>query len=196
LLQASGTLKPLEAEVLDVITETDGRVFPGRAALFLDRDGVINERIVGGYIVELAQLRILEPFLAAFGAISRLWDGPIVLISNQAAVAKGLLDEAALREIMRRTVEVLGEHGIDVAAWYCCPHGPGEGCTCRKPLPGMFALCAKQLGVRVERSCFVGDTDSDEAAGSAAGCATFILDPAVPESFAAARAFADRKLAR
>ena len=188
-------MKPLEAQVLDVVTETDGRVFPGRAALFLDRDGVINERIVGGYVVELAQLRILEPFLGAFGGISRGWDGPIVLISNQAGVAKGLLDEAGLRAIMRRTVEVLGEHGIDVAAWYCCPHAPGDGCTCRKPLPGMFALSAEQLGLRVERSCFVGDTDSDERAGRAARCATFIVDPAVPESFAAARAFVDRELA-
>jgi D-glycero-D-manno-heptose 1,7-bisphosphate phosphatase len=186
----------LEAEVLGVVTETNGRVFPGRAALFLDRDGVINERIAGGYIVELAQLRILEAFLAAFGDISRHWDGPIVLISNQACVGKGLLDEAGLRAIMQRTVELLGEHGIDVAAWYCCPHAPGDGCTCRKPLPGMFALCAEQLGVRVERSCFVGDTDSDEAAGSAAGCATYIVDTAVPESFAAARAFVDRALAR
>ena len=107
----------LRSEPRVVLSETDGRVFPGRVALFLDRDGVVNERILDGYVVDLAQLRILEPFLRAFGNISLRWDGPIVMISNQAGIAKGLLDEAGLRAIMRRTVEVLGEYGIDVAAF-------------------------------------------------------------------------------
>lgn len=183
-------------ETLPLISESDGRMFPEQPALFLDRDGVINERIVGGYIVELAQLRILEPFVEAFGGISRVWPGPIVLVSNQACIAKGLLDDDGLRAIMRHTVQLLGANCIDVAAWYCCPHAPGDGCTCRKPLPGMFAQSAAELGLRVDRSCFVGDTESDAAAGEAAGCTTFLVDPTDAGSFRSARAFADRMLAR
>jgi len=188
--------QPVTTAARAPIGESRGFTFPGKPALFLDRDGVINERIQDGYVLELEQLKILEPFLATFGGISTAWAGPIVIVSNQACVGKNLLDERGLRAIMRATVAALREEDIHIAAWYCCPHAPEEGCECRKPRPGLFVRGVAELGVRIDRSCFIGDLESDAQAGAAAGCSTYIVDAADQASFQAARAFADTVLRR
>lgn len=173
-----------------MLMESSRGSYRAGGALLLDRDGVINRRILNGYVLGEEQLSFIPAFLHAFRGFSGQASQRVVVLSNQACIGKGLLSEGLLRRIMRRTARVLGEHGIAISAWYCCPHVPDAGCECRKPQPGLFAACAQQLGVDLQRSRFIGDTRADILAGRAAGCPTLLVDAADSESFEAARAFA------
>ena len=87
------------------------------------------------------------------------------VVSNQAGVAQGLLTEAAVEAVMARMQEVLGP--FDTVLW--CPHGPDDGCGCRKPAPGMVKEAARQLDVDPTRCALIGDTGADVDAAQAAG---------------------------
>jgi histidinol-phosphate phosphatase family protein len=87
------------------------------------------------------------------------------VVSNQSGVARGILTAGQVEDVNRRVVELLGPFGTVV--W--CPHGPADGCRCRKPAPGMIDRAAAALGVRVERCAVVGDIGADVDAARAAG---------------------------
>ncbi len=159
----------------------------GRAAAFLDRDGVLNELVpdrVSG--VPESPLRVDDVRLApgaavAAGALARL-GFVLVCVSNQPAAAKGKVSVAQLRAVHDRVLELLGEQGVTLAASRLCLHhehgvvpelsGP---CECRKPAPGMLLDEARSLGIDPRASWMVGDTDADMAAGKAAGCMTLLI---------------------
>ncbi len=132
-----------------------------RPAVFLDRDGtLIEER---GY---LDHLDLMAPFLGTPAALARLRDAgfALVLVTNQAGVARGLFDEAFVQEAHRHLAALLARDGIALDGYYYCPHHP-EGvveayrrvCRCRKPGPGMVEQAAHDLGLDVARSFVVGD---------------------------------------
>jgi D-glycero-D-manno-heptose 1,7-bisphosphate phosphatase len=170
---------------------------PGRpACVFLDRDGVINERIVDGYVVDWSQFRWRDHAIDALQTLGAT-KLPLVVVSNQSAVGRGLLTREGLVTIMETMRAYLARRGIDLLAWYCCPHRPDEGCRCRKPGIAMFEACAATYGFDLARSYLIGDAESDVAAGRAAGCATFVVESERPEQFvAAAQAIAAREMAR
>jgi len=145
--------------------------------VFLDRDGVINERIVGGYVLHWADFRWRPGAIAAMRALSAA-GLPLVVASNQSAVGRGLMTSATLVDIMRRMTNELDSYDIPLAAWYCCPHAPDAGCTCRKPGTAMLASCARDLHVNLSRSFLIGDSPSDIEAGTAAGCTSFLVEGA------------------
>lgn len=87
------------------------------------------------------------------------------VVSNQSGVARGVLTADQVEKVNRRVVELLGPFGAVV--W--CPHGPADGCRCRKPAPGMIDRAAAALGVPVERCAVVGDIGADVDAARAAG---------------------------
>ena len=87
------------------------------------------------------------------------------VVSNQSGVARGILTAGQVEDVNRRVVELLGPFGTVV--W--CPHGPADGCRCRKPAPGMIDRAAAALGVPVERCAVVGDIGADVDAARAAG---------------------------
>jgi histidinol-phosphate phosphatase family protein len=87
------------------------------------------------------------------------------VVSNQSGVARGSLTVDQVERVNRRVVELLGPFGTVV--W--CPHGPADGCRCRKPAPGMIDRAAAALGVPVERCAVVGDIGADVDAARAAG---------------------------
>jgi histidinol-phosphate phosphatase family protein len=97
---------------------------------------------------------------------------PSAVITNQSGIARGLLTRAHVEAVHRRLEGMLGPLG----PFLVCPHGPADGCTCRKPAPGMLLAAAARLGVPVRRCAVVGDIGADMAAAAAVG-ATAVLVP-------------------
>ena len=151
------------------------------AAVFLDRDGVINERPGDGFVLSWSDFVWRPDAIAALRTLAdRGW--PLVVVSNQSCVGRGLLTAAKLVGIMTNMTAALDKAGVPLAAWYCCPHVPEAGCDCRKPLPGMLLRAARELNLNPGLSHMIGDTVRDIEAGAAAGCATHLIDGSDPQA--------------
>lgn len=139
-----------------------------RPAVFLDRDGVLNQNRAD-YVRTWQQVEFLP---GVFAAMQRLAASPfvVVVVTNQSAVGRGLMTVDGLAVIHRGIVRQVQQAGGRIDAVYACPHGPDEGCSCRKPQPGMVLRAALDLGIDLERSYLVGDAVSDMQASLAAGC--------------------------
>lgn len=139
-----------------------------RGLVILDRDGVINED-------SAAYIRSPDEWLPLPGsleAIARLTAAGfrIAVATNQSGVARGLFDQATLAAIHDRMHECTRNAGGEIACVAVCPHGPDEGCVCRKPEPGLLEHIGRELGVSLAGVPFVGDSLRDLEAASHAGC--------------------------
>lgn len=150
-----------------------------RPAVFLDRDGtVIQEQ---GY---LGRLDLVQPFPYAAGAIRLLRDAgfAVVIVTNQAGVARGFFDEVFVRAAHDHLSALLAAGGAVVDGYYYCPHHP-EGtveryrmaCRCRKPGPGMIEMAARELDLDVQGSFVVGDKWLDVGLAENAGAAGVLV---------------------
>ena len=142
-------------------------------AVFLDRDGVLNEvRMAGGVASGPRRVGELHIVPGARAGLLRLKAAGLTLIvvSNQPDVARGDLSAAALEEINQAL-----RAALPVDAVYVCPHDTADGCDCRKPSPGLITAGAAALGVDLARSCLVGDRWVDLAAARAAGIDAILL---------------------
>jgi D-glycero-D-manno-heptose 1,7-bisphosphate phosphatase len=141
--------------------------------VILDRDGTINED--RDDYVKSPEEWVAMP--GALEAIARLnhagWH--TVIATNQSGLARGLLDMATLNAIHARMNRELAAFGGRIDAVFFCPHGPDDGCRCRKPLPGLFEMIAERYGVDLGEAHLVGDSLRDLQAGAAAGCATHFV---------------------
>ncbi|MFC4487110.1 D-glycero-beta-D-manno-heptose 1,7-bisphosphate 7-phosphatase [Tepidiphilus baoligensis] len=151
----------------------------GKPAVFLDRDGVINED--RGYVHRWEDFSFLP---GAIDALRQLQQKGylLVVITNQSAVARGLCTEADVLALHERMCAFLRERGIELAGIYHCPHHPqgsvsdyAIACACRKPEPGMILRAAQAHGIDLSRSLLVGDKISDLEAGRAAGIPSLYL---------------------
>jgi D-glycero-D-manno-heptose 1,7-bisphosphate phosphatase len=138
---------------------------PRRLAL-LDRDGTI--------IVDKVHLSDPDRIEFAPGAIEGLRllrdaGFALVLITNQSGIARGLFDAATLERIHARLASMLAAEGLRLEAIYFCPHGPDDGCDCRKPAPGMLRQAMRDLGFGLDEVVMIGDSDADMGAAAAAG---------------------------
>jgi histidinol-phosphate phosphatase family protein len=140
-----------------------------RPAIFLDRDGVINRRRPGDYVLNWSQFEFVPGIREALKQIASL-GLPMIVISNQAAIGKGLLATDALQEINTRMRQTLLQDGTALTAAYYCPHKSEENCACRKPRPGLIYAAANDFNLDLSRSVFVGDSEADVEAARAAGC--------------------------
>jgi D-glycero-D-manno-heptose 1,7-bisphosphate phosphatase len=141
-------------------------------AVFLDRDGVINRKAPEGrYITRWREVEFL-PGVAE--AVKRIHEAgfEVIVVSNQRAVAKGLISKTELEFLHLRMWQELfcEEKGFD--AVYYCPHDSHPPCGCRKPQPGMLLTAAQNRGIDLAPSWMVGDSESDVLAGRNAGCRT------------------------
>ena len=141
-------------------------------AVFLDRDGVINQRPVEGeYITRWEDFHIL-PGVAEGIALLNNAGLSVIVVTNQRCVAKGLITEANLRKMHERMTDVLARAGAKIDATFFCPHENEPRCDCRKPAPGMLLNAARLRGIDLRTSWMVGDSDNDVEAGVNAGCKT------------------------
>jgi len=144
-------------------------------AIFIDRDGVINYRRPGSYVLNWPQFTFIPGIREALNQIASL-GLRMIIISNQAAVGKGLLDLAGLQKITARLYQTLAADGTFLAAAYYCTHRPDENCVCRKPKPALLQTAAADFDIDLSRSIFIGDSDTDVQAARAAGCASVLLN--------------------
>ena len=136
--------------------------------LILDRDGVINHDS-DAYIKTLDEWLPIASSIAAIARLSRAgWT--IAVATNQSGLARGYYDLATLDSMHARLRELVAEQGGEVGLIVHCPHGPNDGCDCRKPKPGMLQQIATHYGVSLNGVWFVGDSRSDLDAALAVDC--------------------------
>jgi D-glycero-D-manno-heptose 1,7-bisphosphate phosphatase len=144
-----------------------------RPAIFIDRDGVINANRAD-YVKSWAEFEFLPGSREALVGLSGLgW--PVVVISNQSAIGRGLVSAATVAEINARMVAEIEQAGGRVDGVYICPHHPDEGCACRKPQPGLLMDAALELGLDLGCSYVIGDAESDILAGLAVGAQPILV---------------------
>jgi histidinol-phosphate phosphatase family protein len=137
-------------------------------AVLCDRDGTL--------VVDVpynGDPALVEPLPGVAAGLDRLRAAGVRLavVSNQSGGARGLLTAVLVEAVNRRVVDLLGP--FDAVLW--CPHGPDDGCACRKPAPGLVLAAADACGVPVERCAVVGDIGADVAAAAAAGAASILV---------------------
>ncbi len=144
-----------------------------RPAVFLDRDGTLLEE--AGYLDRLERLVFFPYSVDAVRLLNRAGFA-VVIVTNQAGVARGIFKEAFVADAHRHIAERLALGGGRIDAFYYCPHHPEavvaslrRECDCRKPRPGMFLRAAEELTLDLSRSFVVGDRWHDLAAGQRVG---------------------------
>ncbi|WP_435057763.1 D-glycero-alpha-D-manno-heptose-1,7-bisphosphate 7-phosphatase [Streptomyces sp. bgisy060] len=150
-----------------------------RPAVFLDRDGTLTEP--RHYPTRPNDL-VLQPDVGAPLRALQHEGFALIVVTNQSALARGLLDAEGLEAMHDRLRALLGRHGVHLDGIYACPHHP-EGtmpryrgtCQCRKPAPGMLQQAAHDLGIDLTRSWTVGDSACDIDAGRRAGTRTALV---------------------
>jgi histidinol-phosphate phosphatase family protein len=140
----------------------------GRFVL-LDRDGVINQRIPGGYVTSWAQFKFLPGVLEALRALANA-NISVLIVSNQACVGKGLLTSEKLYEITQRLLMEVESNGGKIHGVYYCPHRPDDACNCRKPKPGLLTKAQSEHGFHFEETPLIGDSETDLIAAKSVGC--------------------------
>ena len=144
-----------------------------RPAIFLDRDGVINENRAD-HVMAWDQFVFVRGALAGLRTLAAL-DVPVIVVTNQAVVGRGDLPAETLQALHDRMCRLIERHGGRITAVYVCSHRPEDGCACRKPLPGLFVEAARDHDLDLASSYFIGDALTDIAAGQAAGCTTVLV---------------------
>lgn len=142
-------------------------------AFLLDRDGVLIENRAD-YIRSWDDVRFIPSGLSAMASL-RSSPYRIAIVTNQSAVGRGLLTRAEAEAINQRLVNHVNQAGGRIDGVFLCPHTPEEGCSCRKPRPGLLLQAAEALDLDLRRSILVGDTLGDLQAGAAAGVGTLAL---------------------
>ena len=162
--------------VLRYIATTVSATTAARPALFLDRDGVLNRRVIGGYVTRPEGLELLPTAVEAARVVGARGT-PIIIVSNQGAISRGLATAGEILAVNAALLIALAARGVAVDGVYVCPHHPDapapslRECLCRKPKPGMLLQAARDLCVDLQRSVLVGDQQSDAGAARSAGLA-------------------------
>lgn len=136
--------------------------------LLLDRDDTILDD--PGYLSDPAKVVFLPGAIEGLAAFARAgW--PLVVVSNQSGLGRGLFSEDDLEAVHRRFREELRAHGVELAGLYFCPHAPAEACACRKPQPALAERASRELGLPLRQAVMVGDKESDLEMGRRIGAA-------------------------
>ena len=151
-----------------------------RRALFLDRDGTLVHPF--HYPSRPEHLRLYDTIGPELCSLQEM-GFDLVVITNQAGIARGYFTEADLQRMHDYLISELSSLGVHLSGIYHCPHHPdgvipelATRCSCRKPQPGMLLKAARDLEIDLQRSWFVGDILDDIEAGNRAGCHTVLVD--------------------
>lgn len=151
----------------------------GRPAVFLDRDGTLLEDV--GYLKSLDEVSLFPWTVDTIRSLNRA-GLPVVVITNQAGIARGMFDEAFVNGTHRYLSTLLEKGGAHIDAYYYCPHHPdgkvapyARACECRKPGRALVDRAARDLGLDPARSFVVGDTWLDIGLGRAVGARSLLV---------------------
>jgi histidinol-phosphate phosphatase family protein len=151
-----------------------------RPTVILDRDGVLNEKAPrANYVRNWAEFKWLPGALESLRALKEA-GFRVLIVSNQAGVARGAMTEADLLEIHRQMVKAAEREGGRIDAIYYCPHNWDENCECRKPKPGMLFQAQRDFSLDLSRTLFIGDDERDGQAADAAGCLSALVSDQRP----------------
>ncbi len=145
-----------------------------KKAVFLDRDGVINENRID-YVKNTNELKIFDFVGSAITELKSM-GFLVVVVTNQSAINRGLTTEKLVNEIHDEIQKYLKNYETVIDRFYFCPHKPNEKCNCRKPKPGLLEKAILEIGIEPNKSWMRGDNDSDITAGIEVGCQTIKLD--------------------
>lgn len=149
------------------------------AAIFLDRDGVLNVKAPEGrYITGWGQFELLPGVDAALRELRRRDPGArLIVVTNQRGVARGLIEAASLEDLHERMRAELKQAGVELDGIYVCPH-EADSCDCRKPEPGLLRQALVDFPeIEPERSALIGDSLADVEAAHRFGCAAYLVGP-------------------
>jgi len=155
-----------------VRTEAEGRkgksdLLKRMRAVFLDRDGTINED--PGYLSDVGKLKIIPGAVEAVNLLKE--EGFLIfIVTNQSGLARGLFGAEDLERIHHKLKEIFPLDGISY-----CPHHPDEDCACRKPRPEMVRDIVDKFGIDLGESYLIGDALSDMETGQRAGCKSILV---------------------
>lgn len=141
--------------------------------VFLDRDGVINTDSPE-YIKSWAEFHFIPGSLEAIIRLTKA-GLTVIVITNQSAINRGMIPLAELENIHHRMKQAVSENGGRITDIFFCPHRPDEGCTCRKPQPGLILAALERYRIDLARAFMVGDSAKDILTGKSAGCRRTVL---------------------
>jgi len=143
--------------------------------VFLDRDGVINKRLIGDYVKRIEEFEFLDGVLDAIKLLKE-HNYRIIIITNQQGIGKKLMSEEDLNKIHSFMIKEIEKNGGKVDKIYYCPHLENENCNCRKPKPGMIEQALKDYpDINKENTFMIGDTESDVKLAKNAGLRSIII---------------------
>lgn len=149
-------------------------------AVFLDKDGTIVENVPYNVSPELI---VLDKDAVEALLMLQEMDYLLIVVSNQAGIAKGFFTEKELAKANQHLAALLLQQGVKIDAFYHCPHHPdgiiaeyAVKCSCRKPAPGLIQQAAEEFAVDLSRSWMIGDILNDVEAGKRAGCRTILYN--------------------
>lgn len=153
-----------------------------KTALFLDRDGVLNVRIPGDYVKHPEDFEPVAGLAEALRLLRPHFD-PMVVVTNQAGIGKGLMRVEELDAVHHRLLLLAEAAGGPIDKIYYCPHRAEEGCPCRKPATGMaWQALADFPDISLEKSWMVGDSASDMAFARALGLRAVLIEGKTEET--------------
>ncbi len=141
--------------------------------VFLDRDGVINEDSVY-YIKSVNEFVLIPGSIEAIARMSQLGI-KIIVITNQSGLHRNYFTFETLEAIHQKLQDAVTTAGGNITGIFFCPHGPEEGCLCRKPLPGLIHQAEKTLSINATGQPFVGDSERDIECALAAECIPILV---------------------
>jgi len=152
-------------------------------AIFLDRDGTINKYVKDIHTPN--QFKLLKNAPKAIRLLNKI-KIPVIVVTNQPAVAKGFCTIRDIQKINKKMVNELRKYDAKISAVYFCPHHPEKGwpgenpkykinCNCRKPKIGMLLKAKKRFGLNLKKCFMIGDETRDVQTGKNAGCTTILL---------------------
>jgi len=145
-------------------------------AVLLDRDGVINKKIKDDYVKSWKEFVFLPGVKEAIKLLNQA-QFKIIVITNQAGVGKGVVEESQLQQIHQQMLNELKAYGAYIDGIYYCPHRPEDNCNCRKPKTGMLEQAGKDFKIDFKNSWMIGDEAKDIEAGKKVGCKTYQVLP-------------------
>jgi len=138
-------------------------------AIILDRDGIIIKCMPPHeYVTQESEVEYLVENIVVFKKIKK--ETPIFIVTNQQGVGKGLMSSKNLNNINNKILRYLNKYNIKILKVYTCNHLESDNCICRKPKPGMLLRIAKEFGIDLSQSLFIGDSETDVICANSVKC--------------------------